>query len=260
MRVPVPREHGTWAMLYAPILCAVVSVGRLDLRFAMFLLSTTAAFFLREPLETWIRLRSLKSTDTQRLSTLRTWIVVYLVLAFLPAAFLMFAFHLWLLPAFGAVYAVMLALHHYWISRKADRQVLSELTAVLSLSSSAPACRYAMTGAVDSVALLLWALNAMFFASSVFYVKMRVSRVAKKHVTTNAVALNCAYHVLLLAVLVFLVLNGLISWIVILAFVPVFIRAFAGILDRGKLSLTRIGISEVIFTLLFVCFMILSFR
>lgn len=260
MKVPVPREHGTWAMLYAPILCAVVSVGRVDLRFFLFLLSTTAAFFLREPLETWIRLRSLKSTDAQRLSTLRIWIGVYLVLAFSPAAYLTFAFRLWLLPAFAAMYGVMLVLHQYWISRKADRQVLSELMAVLSLSSSAPACRYAMMGTVDSVAFLLWALNAMFFASSVFYVKMRVSRVAKKHVPANAVALNCAYHVLLLAALIILVLNELISWIVVLAFVPVFIRAFAGILDRGKLSLTRIGVSEVIFTVLFVCFMILGFR
>ena len=247
-------------MLYAPILCAVVSVGRLDFRFFLFLLSTTAAFFLRDPLETWIRLRLLNSADSARLSFLRNWSAAYLVLAVLPAAWLILGFDLWWLPLFAAIFIVMLALHVFWISTKSDRQVQAELTAVVALSSSAAACRYAMTGAVDSMAFLLWALNAMFFASSVFYVKMRVSRVARKHQTSHAVMLSCLYHLLLAATLALLATRGWIPWIVLLAFAPVLIRAFTGVLSRGRLSLTRIGVSEVVFTVVFVSIMILSFR
>ena len=260
MKVPVPREHGTWAMLYAPLICAIVSVGYVDLRLGLFLLSTTAAFFLREPLETWIRLRTLKSSDESRLAELRNWIAAYLVPACVPAAYLMISFDLWLLPIFAAIYCAMLVLHVLWISNRSDRQVQAELAAVLALTSSAPACRYAMLGTLDFTAFLLWALNALFFASSVFYVKMRVSRVARKHSTSHAVTLSCLYHLLLAAALATLAMRGWIPWLATLAFAPVLVRAFWGILSRGKLSLTRIGIGEVVFTVVFVCIMILSFR
>lgn len=260
MKIPIPREHGTWAMLYAPILCAIVSVGRVNTPLFLFLFSTTAAFFMREPLEKWVRLSRAGSKDRERIEYSRKWTLVYFALALAPAVWLVAVDQLRLLPVFASFFGIMIVIHLYWMFTRRDRKLYAELAAVAALTSSAPACRYVMIGSLDREAFVLWALNALFFASSVFYLKMRVGRIAKNNTSPRASYLSAAYHFSLTLALALLCLNSLISWMVLLAFVPVVVRAFAGMMAHGKLSLTRIGISEIAFTAIFVCLMALSFR
>jgi hypothetical protein len=183
-----------------------------------------------------------------------------MLVAFISLAWLMAVWKLWWLAAFAGMCGIMLALHLYWIFNRKDRRIYAELAAVMALTSSAAACRYAITGAFDGTALTLWALNALFFTSSVFYVKMRVSRIAKKTQSSRMTLINGLYHTSLLAALLFLFDAGRISLPIVIAFTPVIIRALAGVMARGKLSLSRVGIAEVVFTVVFVCFMMLSFR
>lgn len=259
MRMPVPREHGTWAMLYAPIICAAVSAWIIDARLILFLISTTAAFFLREPLETWIRFQMRGAGDPKRLLQLRNWSIVFLSVSLVASGILIVVWKLWFLPFFASIFGAMLGLHLFWIYRKSDRRFHAEIAGVIALTSSAPACRYVMIGRIDRISLVLWLLNALFFVSSVFYVKKRVSIVSRRHNTQHASAWCDVYHALLTIVLIFLSWKGLISWTIIFAFLPVILRSFLGVLFAEKLSLTRLGISEVAFTLVFVTLMVISF-
>lgn len=259
MKMPIPREHGTWAMLYAPIICAAVSAWKIDGRLILFLISTTAAFFLREPLEGWIRLQMRGVEDAKRLLPLRNWSILFVAVAWIAAAILIVKWRLWLLPLFAVMFGAMLGLHLFWIYRKSDRRFFAEIAGVIALTSSATACRYVMIGRVDRISLMLWLLSALFFTSSVFYVKKRVSIISRRHQTQHAPAWCNAYHALLASVLVFLSWNEIVPWTITLAFLPVIIRSFVGALFSDKLSLTRIGISEVAFTIVFVCLMVISF-
>src|SRR5262245_50956953 len=95
MRIPLPREHGTWAMLYAPVVCAVFAVRHVSIPFFFFLISLTAAFFARDPIESFLRIRKTQNSDTGRLRFFRKWIAIYSALAILPAGILIFLYHLW---------------------------------------------------------------------------------------------------------------------------------------------------------------------
>lgn len=245
-------------MLYAPILCAVVSAGAFNTRFVLFLISTTAAFFLREPLETWIRLR-MRGVRDDRVLYNRRWSILFLVVALVSGAVLVFTWKLWLLPAFGAGFVLMLVLHGYWIYRKVDRRLYAEIAAVIAMTSSAAACRYAVTGLVDQFSWLLWVLNALFFVSSVFRVRSRVSQFSK-HKNNAAKIFSIAYHTALAAVLAALYLMSKLSWSVPLAFVPVIVGSLVSLTPSRKLNLTRIGFTEVAFTIAFLFLMFISFR
>jgi hypothetical protein len=118
---------------------------------------------------------------------------------------------------------------------------------------TAPGAYYVVTGTFDPFCLLLWGLNIVYFTSSIFYVKMRVSRFAKKKDAQRLTWQCVSYHALLAAGLGALLLVNWITGVVALAFLPILIRAFAGIkAEKGKLNLKRIGIAESIYTLLFV--------
>lgn len=259
-QIMIPHEHGAWAMLYVPFLLTLFVVGKFDFRFIAALLLLTSVFFAHEPLAQLARIKSWSHNATDRRRQAILWLGVYLFFAALASAPLIFLYRLWFLLPIGAFVMLFLSAHAWLISRKSDRTVHSELLGILCLTSSAPVLYYVLQHRFDNVSYLLWLLNVLYFISSIFYVKMVVARFTGKGSSRST--LYCAlYHAALLAILLFLTHTGLVPALVLIAFLPIFIRAAFAMRPRNaRLNLRKVGFAETGFTLFFLVVTVLAYR
>ena len=116
-----------------------------------------------------------------------------------------------------------------------------------------------MQGRLDDVGFLLWFWNVLYFTSGIFYVKMRVGCFAGKP-DAHLLLWQCAlYHLLLLCLIVAWVRWGWLPKLFLIAFLPVVVRAIAGMLIRRKgLNLKKIGYTKIGLTAIFVIFLVLE--
>ena len=135
--------------------------------------------------------------------------------------------------------------------------------AIAGLTMTAPAAYYVRRGEWDQTALWLWVLSVAYFASSVFYIKLRMASLyAKRQDTKVRVKWQCiGYHALLLASLLALAFTRSLPLFALIAFAPVLIRTFWSLLNPAEqLNLKRIGVAEIIYSLVFLFFVTLTFR
>lgn len=245
-------------MLYVPFVAAVTTADVLVWRVVPFLIGMTAAFFAHEPLVTVLRLDPSRPQNQEKRRQLTFWLIVFSVIAAVSILPIVIVDHLWYLLVLGGATGLLLLFHGYLVSELSQRSFAAEFLGVLCLTSSSAATRYVLLGHLDRMAFVLWILSILFFSSSIFYVKMRVSSYAKK-TEARSLTLQCAaYHVFLLVCLVFFVLRGEGSILAALAFAPILIRTlYAMLAPQGKLNLKRIGLSEIVYSLVFV--VLLSF-
>jgi hypothetical protein len=104
----------------------------------------------------------------------------------------------------------------------------------------------------------------LYFASGVFYVRMRIRlMVARRQGATpvsSRARWSClAYHALLLVLIPGLATTGVVPWAVLLAFAPALWRAAAGMRRQdAMLNVRRLGWSEVGLTVVFVLVLVIS--
>jgi Na+/proline symporter len=112
-------------------------------------------------------------------------------------------------------------------------------------------------------AFWLWLLSALYMASSVFYIKLRVYRLNPRKQAEHRQALrSCAfYHSFLLVALPALIFAGGLGLFAFIAFAPALVRTFWGMLKpKMKVNLMRAGILEIAYSLVFLVCAALGFR
>jgi hypothetical protein len=137
------------------------------------------------------------------------------------------------------------------------------MIAIGGLTATASAAHYAARGVLDVTALWLWSLCALYFASSVFYVKLRVSILNPRMEEARRQSWRrCAfYHAVLLVSLLVLALTGSVSLFVLAAFSPVLMRSFWHLARPARrINLRTVGVLEIVYSLLFLIFTTLTFR
>ncbi len=257
----LPREHGAWAMFYVPFMLGILVAGRVSLPVLLLLLATSAVFISRESLLIWWRSRSRgrKTLASRRAGRL---LLVYLASAVASGVPLILFYRLyWLLPL-ALIGGVLLVVNGKQGTRLEDRSVTSEVLAIVGLTLTAPAAYYVARGEWDQWAVWLWMLSSAYFASSVFYVKLRVTGLhARRPDDRRRARWQCiAYHVFLLTALSVLSITGSLSLFVLLAFTPALIRTLWSLLKPApSLNLKRIGITEIVYALIFLLFTTLTF-
>lgn len=257
----IPHEHGAWAMLYAPLLIVLVVLDRWALPGWLFLVATTAIFLAHEPLAVLVKLNPKRPSSPQIFRAAKVWLTIYSAIALAATLPLVWSYQRWLLVPFGVVLLGLLSTHIYLASKREERTMGGEFLGVVSLTLTAPGAYYVVTGQVDWLCLLLWVLNILYFTSSIFYVKMRVSRFAKKKDAQSLTWQCVSYHLVLIAGVGGMTWMNWITAIAAVAFLPVTIRAFLALQEqKGKLNLQRIGLAEAIYTLLFVIFLTWGLR
>ncbi|HSB11024.1 MAG TPA: YwiC-like family protein [Blastocatellia bacterium] len=258
-RFRLPKEHGAWAMLYVPLATGVLVAGNLSLRVFLLTLSVTFVFIARESLLVWWRAR----VRGKRESEAFRFLAIYAMLAGLAASPLFIVWRLyWLIPA-GVAVVVLLGINALQATRREDRTIAGETLAIAGLTLTAPAAHYVATGALEVTALWLWALCAAYFASSVFYVKLRVNTInPKKEEARRQSWRRCAfYHASLLAALLLLAMGGSLSMFALAAFAPVLIRSFWYLTRPVRyINLRLVGWLEIVYSVVFLVFTTLTFR
>jgi len=254
----LPREHGAWAMLYVPLVTGILVAWSLPPRVLLFLLSATFLFVARESSVTWWRAHrrgERRSEDFKRL-------IIYVTLGGLSIAPLVFVDRLYLLAPFGLAALLLLAVNAELAAKREDRKIFGEILAIAGLTMTAPAAHYVALGEWRPAAFWLWAMSALYFVSSVFYVRLRVILISpRKQAERKRVWRRCAsYHASLLLLLCLLTASDRLSGFALAAFAPVLTRAsWSLIKPGGQLNLRRLGLLEIVYSVVFLFFIMLTF-
>ncbi len=256
----LPREHGAWAIVLAPLLVGLVAAPSFSpVAALLFLIGALAAFVLRAPVQAlWIRPDDLRA---------RRWAAAYAILASAGLAPLIFGLGRWSLLWFAV--PAGLALSSDVRANRAGRRfdALNEAAGVLALCLVGPAAYYAASGRLEPAAWALWLLSSAYFLGPIFYVKMA----ALQHRATGDPSVlpalaqarrrSTAYHAAALAAVAAWSAFGSLP---AFAAVP-FAVAFAKTLARGarlpeRTDFRRLGYTEVAYSVLFVLVMSLISR
>lgn len=246
-------------MLYVPLLAGALAAGKGPWRVLLLAAAATFLFIARESLLGWWRARRW-GRDAGRAPRLA---FLYLGLAFGFVLPLLAVYQLWGLLPVGLLGLALLAVNAEMAARRRERTIAAEVLAIVGLTLTAPAAHY-VAGATWSIeAAWLWLLSVLYFASSVFYVRLRVfSAHPRQGRGPHQLRGWCAaYHVSLLASLAALTATGRLSVFVPLAFAPVLARAFWQLFKpAGELNLKRVGWLEVVYSVFFLAFISVSCR
>ena len=246
-------------MLCVPFVLGVCVAGKLNVGVLILLIASTALFISRESLLVWWRARIRGRADHGTARVLLAYIAITLV----AGSVLILFYQLYWLLALGATGGVLLMLNAKQATLLNDRSIVSETLAIAGLTMTAPAAHYVATGSLSVVAMLLWALSAAYFASSVFYIKLRVSALhARKKADRQRARWQCiGYHSFLVLSLLACAITSSLSLFILIAFAPVLARtAWSLIKPANRLSLKRIGMAEIAYSIVFLVFIVLTFR
>jgi hypothetical protein len=255
----LPREHGAWAMLYVPMISGVMVAWKFPLRVLLFTISATFLFIARESLLSWWRAYRRGERRVEALQRL----TIYLGVAGLSIAPLILADRLYALVPIGMAAVLLLGINAEMAAKREDRTIAGEILAIAGLTMTAPAAYYVAEGTWQTSAIWLWALSALYFASSVFYIKLRVNLVnPKRQDERSQVRWRCAaYHGLLLVSLFLLAATDRFNLLALVAFAPAITRASWSLFKTtGNLNLKRLGLLEILYSVVFLIFITLTFR
>ena len=252
-RLPLPREHGAWMMLYTPLAVGVAAtypspIGPL----VALLLACTSAFFAQNALGLLLRGRGGDNVIP--------WLVVFALGLSVSVAVLIVVYSAHQVLWFGPPAAGLFAWQAWWRSRtgrQIDRSVAAELATVIVLAAAAPAAIVVAQGSWPLPAIIAWAACSLFFGSSVFYVKALVgaASAASTQGRCNRRQILLMYHLFIIAVVAVAsaFLDGVAVTLLVCAYVPVVVRAAYGLLTRpaAKLNLKRIGVAEIAYAVWF---------
>lgn len=255
----LPKEHGAWAMLYVPFVMGALVAGRFGLSAFLLLLATTAVFISRESIVAWLRARG-RGRDANGAGLAAA---IYLALACAFGLPLILVYRLYWLVPLALAGAVLLAVNGRQGMELADRSIKGELLAICAMSLTGPAAYYAAGGGAGATALWLWGLSAVYFSSSVFYIKLRVLRLnpRREEQRRRVWHYSAFYHGCLLAALVTLAATGQLGLFAAVAFAPAVARAFWSLAKpTNQVNLKRAGLLELAYSVIFLVFVTLSFR
>jgi hypothetical protein len=265
--LPFPREHGAWGMLLIPVVVTAAALGAWPARMWLLLLCATAVFLARTALEVLLGME-----EKRRRPEAHDWRWAAMGLAIYGGAAAATAAPL--LPHFGlergaalAGAGGLLSAVYFGLLRHYGRKTLGgEFFGVAVLTLTAPAAAYLI--AYDTtLALRFWAINYLFFVSGLLYVKVKLEA-RKRNLPVNTLAERLehgwpvlVYHVLLAAFVAAMVYGRWMPGLAVVAFAPVVARAFWGVLRwERRLSLPRLGVSELVHSLAFAALLGAAFH
>jgi len=247
VRIPLPQEHGGWAMLLTPVVIALV-IGRFQPLGVMALLGWVSAYCLRGSVEVLLghgasgkagMARSTPQAAYMGLLLFGGLAVVFLgpVVILRPVA---------LIPL--AVAALALGLVQLLANRGLTRSMAAGLLAATGLMAGGPLFFLAAQGQVTARGWTLALAGFAFFGGSVF----RVKTLARERRSRGFRELSVAVHALAVAAAAGAAALGLANWLVPLALLAPLVWSIYGATKAGEaMSLAVIGKGEQWLTIAF---------
>ncbi len=262
-RLLIPREHGAWAMLIAPLVTGIGVAGMVNGDTVFFTLTAFGFFLLRFPLMLALKSRALDA----RGFALR-WSAVYAALTFISGAILLLSTRQWILVGLGALGFATLVVYLWLAARRAEMTVWGEWIGIAGLALGAPGAYVVARGALDASATALYVLNAIYFGGTVLYIKFKVREQPRIVVQPPSLRarlwagrVSILYHsIVAVLVALFAAMNWLPALVSIAFILPV-CKVIGGVLNKPeRLNIRRLGFIELGFTVAFVFIVIVSFR
>jgi hypothetical protein len=154
---------------------------------------------------------------------------------------------LWLYA--GALFALLVDTIE--VLRKEQKSILNELVTFAGVSLAAPFAYASTTGTLTPVALGLWILNALYFSSSIFTVKLRKPK-------TSSLLPGITYHVIATLVIVILYYFGWLNLFTALAFGVALLKFGFVVWQQQWYRNTKIGAVATLETLTALIFMAIA--
>ncbi len=264
-RIPLPKEHGSWAMLAVPLMIGLAVAAQWQWRSVLLIVAALGLFLLRFPVDTLIKTRKRPQADRRWLIQ---WTVIYGSIAAIGGGWLVLLDRLYALIGFGLIGGTLLVYHWWLVDRREEMSASGELAGICGLAMGAPLAYYAATGLIDGTALMLWIVNALYFGGTVFYIKLKVrqqprlpapDRVSERLVKARACL---TYQSVVLTIVIVLAALHDMPALIVLAFVPMTLKVLIGATrwqDKQSLSLPRLGVIEMAHAALFAVLIIAAF-
>jgi hypothetical protein len=266
-RIPLPKEHGSWAMFAVPLIIGFAVTGTWQWRSVLLILAALGLFMLRFPIDTVIKTRKRPQADR---AWLIRWAILYGSIAALCGGWLVIVERLYALIGLGVIGAVLLVYHWWLVDRRQEMSVMGELAGIFGLAMGAPLAYYTASGQLAGTALALWIVNALYFGGTVFYIKLKVrqqprlpapDRVSERLVKAKACL---SYQSIVLTILIVLVAltAGTVPALAVLAFIPMTLKVLIGATrwqDKQSLSLPKLGVIEIVHAAMFAALIIVAF-
>ncbi len=262
----LPREHGAWGILLVPLATGAV-VGLLRGGHAapvlLFAIAALALFCLRTPVESLLGTSPMRAANDAERRTVILVIAAMAMVALLSLDALLRHGQNPGLLIIGAVAALLFALQAWLRRRGRSARMAAQLLGALGLTSTAAGAYYVVTGRFDSHALALWLANWIFAGNQIHFVQLRIhgARLAGFEQKFAHAASFFFGQIVMVAVLVAAWDTGLLPWLALLAFLPVFVRGTLWFFSGPQpLRVHRLGIAELTHAISFGVLLILSFR
>ncbi len=262
IRIPLPREHGAWAMLIVPLLVGVSAAETFPPAFWLLAFVAFGFFLLRYPL-----VLAIKSRQADARAEALRWSALYGGLTCAGSVALWLATRLWLLIPLGAFGALSLALYLWLAARRAEMTTVGEWIGVAGLALGAPGAYLVATRALNETAGALYALNVLYFGGTIAYIKFKVREQPRASAPRDLASrlwagrVTVGYHALVVVVVTLSALIGWVPALIPVAFVLPMCKVVVGVLTRpARLNVPRLGYVEVAFVSAFAAIVFLAYR
>lgn len=263
---PIPREHGAWVMLYAPLLIGLAGVQPFQAVPALLLiLAVTGAFLAQNAAGLLIKPRPKPGTAF--------WTAVFTTVMAASGLTLLVGYGRWELLWIGAATLALFGVHAALLKGpvmfRMDRFQWSQLLAVGGLALTAPAAFVVAQGHISPMAWLVWGASVLYFGSGVFNVNMHfaaakhkgeLDRAGKRAASRD----NVIYHGLMAVILIAVLpqLPVVAAVLAALGYAPVLGRGlYATVTLTKKLpSLKQVGLRETAFACWFALCLIVALQ
>lgn len=261
----LPKEHGAWAMLIVPLLLGIMIAPVWHWRVIILVIAAFAFFLVRHPLAMLVKTRKRKKANR---AYFWQWVAIYGSITALSGGYLVLGQGLWWLMAVAVIGGSLLVFHLWLVTQRQEMSVIGELSGILGLALGAPMAYYVASTHLDSTAAALWLINALYFGSTVFYIKLKVrqqprspapAELSQRLLKAKASLIYQIASLLLLSVLAFLQHMPYLAPVVLL---PATIKVFYGASqwqDKKSLNLMRLGIIEIIHSAIFAILVVITF-
>ena len=177
LSVPLPKEHGSWAMFAVPLIIGLAVAAQWQWRSILLIAAALGLFLVRFPIDTLIKTRKRPTADRARLIR---WAIAYGSIAAICGGWLILIDRLYALIGMGLIGAALLIYHWWLVERRKEMSARGELAGIFGLALGAPLAYYVATGVIDGTAVGLWIVNALYFGGTVFYIKLKVRQQPKE--------------------------------------------------------------------------------
>jgi hypothetical protein len=261
--IALPAEHGAWVFLFSPLFIGIFAAGTFRWASLVLVLAALTGFLARQPLTIAVKVYSRRRPGTE-LAIAWFWLLLYGALSGAAALGLILLGHaivLWLaLPALP-----VLAWYLWLISKRSERrQAIVEVAASGILALGAPAAYWIGLNTYHPLGWLLWGLCWLQATGSIIYVYLRLqqrrlSSMPDSHMRWQMARPALISNMLPVAVTAALVLSGVVSSWLVLAFAIQFAEAVWGALKPAvKAKPTAIGLRQLLVSSLFTLIFILA--